>query len=85
MSNPLYDRGFPDALGRLISNLVQLEFTIRVALHLQDPNPMPTETLRLLRSGDKSVLDADATVPQRTRGCKEVAPSSLHIVDEHHQ
>ena len=52
MANRTYNQMFPEGLGRLISNLIQLEFTIRIALHLQEPHPMPTETLRLLSPGD---------------------------------
>lgn len=49
-----YDLAFPDALGRLDSNLAQLEFAIRVALHLQEPEArrMSTEALRALKVGD---------------------------------
>lgn len=49
-----YDQVFPDALGRLISNIVQLEFAIRVALHLQEPEEarMSTEVLRFAKPGD---------------------------------
>lgn len=47
-----YDLAFPDALGRLVSNLVQLEFSLLVALYLQEPTQMPTETLQTLKVGD---------------------------------
>ena len=49
-----YDNEFPCGFGRLIANIVQLEFAIRVALHLQEPEQhrMHTETLRDLKPGD---------------------------------
>jgi len=50
--NVSYDQAFPMALGRVISNLVQFEFGLRVALHLQEPAPMPTTVLRTLNVGD---------------------------------
>lgn len=51
---PSYDQVFPDRLGRLVSNLVQLEFALRVALHLQEPEEkrMSTEVLRMVKPGD---------------------------------
>ncbi|MGH8319796.1 MAG: hypothetical protein ACREUL_17805 [Steroidobacteraceae bacterium] len=53
MATP-YDHAFPDALGRLLSNIIQLEFAVRVALHLQEPEEarMSTEILRSIKVGD---------------------------------
>lgn len=50
-----YDEIFPNCLGRLMSNLIQLEFAIRVALHCQEPDGerLSTEVLRFARPGDE--------------------------------
>jgi hypothetical protein len=51
--NVSYDQAFPDALGRIVSNLLQLEFVLRVVLHFQEPVRMPTTTFRILSAGDE--------------------------------
>jgi hypothetical protein len=49
-----YDRAFPDRLGRLLSNIIQLEFAVRVGLHFQEREDtrMSTEVLHTIREGD---------------------------------
>jgi hypothetical protein len=48
-----YDQAFPDALGRVVSNLVQLEFGLRIALHFQEPTFLPKGVLLGLSVGDE--------------------------------
>jgi hypothetical protein len=50
-----YDDAFALGLGKLVSNLLQIEFALRVALHVQEPESdrLPRDALRNAKPGDQ--------------------------------
>jgi len=90
-----YDATVPNALGRLVSNLLQLEFALRVSLQLDEPQErqLPLDAFRCIVPGNILPLNrltawdnlrklvADFNVGQRAQGLKPINPNIVKLWD----